>query len=49
MNQKRKPITFYDVYVSYPPNTQPERVNDCIRANLSEQEATDIIIFKQDH
>ena len=49
MNQKRKPITFYDVYVSYPPNTQPERVNDCIRANLSEQEATDIIQVLVEH
>lgn len=34
---------FYDVYVSYPPGDDPERVNDCLRDNLSEEEANDII------
>lgn len=34
---------FYDVYVSYPPGDDPERVNECLRDNLSEEEANDII------
>ncbi len=43
MNPKHKANTLYDVYVSYPPNTDYERVNEFIRSNLSEQEANDII------
>lgn len=43
MNPKHKANTLYDVYVSYPPNTDYERVNEFIRSNLSKQEANDII------
>ena len=34
---------YYDVYVSYPPGENPERVNACLRDNLSDEEANDII------
>ena len=34
---------FYDVYVSYPPGEDPERVNSFLRDNLSDEEANDII------
>jgi hypothetical protein len=34
---------FYDVYVSYPPGENRERINDCLRDNLPENEAEDLI------
>ncbi|MDO4249089.1 MAG: hypothetical protein Q4C79_09070 [Neisseria sp.] len=34
---------FYDVYVSYPPGEDPERVNSFLRDNLPDEEASDII------
>lgn len=34
---------FYDVYVSYPPGDSPDRINQCLIDNLSEEEANDII------
>ncbi len=34
---------FFDVYISYPPGEDPERINECIRDNLSAEEANDVI------
>ena len=34
---------FFDVYISYPPGEDPERINECIRDNLSTEEANDVI------
>ncbi|MDO1510476.1 hypothetical protein [Neisseria sp. MVDL19-042950] len=38
-----KPESFYDVYVSYPPGVDHERINACLRDNLPENEANDLI------
>ncbi|WP_165010443.1 hypothetical protein [Neisseria yangbaofengii] len=40
MNQKAK---LYDVYVSYPPNVDRERINACLYDNLPENEAEDLV------
>ncbi|ASK27835.1 hypothetical protein [Neisseria chenwenguii] len=39
----KQPEKFYDVYVSYPPGVDRERVNACIYDNLPENEATDLV------
>ena len=33
----------YDVYVSYPPGVDKERINACLLDNLPENEANDLI------
>ncbi|MCP1659269.1 hypothetical protein [Neisseria perflava] len=40
MTQQKK---FYDVYVSYPPEVDRERINACLYENLPETEAEDLI------
>ncbi|PJO78677.1 hypothetical protein GJV52_07620 [Neisseria brasiliensis] len=40
MNQKAK---LYDVYVSYPPDVDRERINACLYDNLPENEAEDLV------
>lgn len=40
---------FYDVYVSYPPKMDRERIDSCIRDNLSEEEAEDLIAALAEH
>ncbi len=40
MNQKAK---LYDVYVSYPPNVDRERINACLYDNLPGNEAEDLV------
>lgn len=39
----------YDVYISYPPGINPEQVNDCIRENLTVQEANELIQALTEH
>lgn len=34
---------YYDVYVSYPPSVDKERINACLRDNLPENQADDLI------
>lgn len=38
---KQQPL--YDVYVSYPPNIDQDKINACIRDNLSDSEAEELI------
>ncbi|UOO82824.1 hypothetical protein LVJ83_05010 [Uruburuella testudinis] len=40
---------FYDVYVSYPPGIDRTRIDACIRDNLPQQEAEDLIQALRDH
>lgn len=40
MNQKQK---LYDVYVSYPPDADRERINACLYDNLKPSEAEDLV------
>ncbi|PSJ81170.1 hypothetical protein [Neisseria iguanae] len=40
MNQKDK---FYDVYVSYPPDVDRDRINACLYDNLPKNEAEDLV------
>lgn len=40
MNQKQK---LYDVYVSYPPDADRERINACLYDNLKQTEAEDLV------
>ena len=39
----------YDVYISYPPGIKPELVNECIRENLTVQEADELIQALSEH
>lgn len=39
MNKKK----LYDVYVSYPPNVDRERINSCLYDNLPENQADDLV------
>ena len=39
----------YDVYISYPPGVKPELVNECIRENLTVQEADELIQALSEH
>ncbi|MDO5639277.1 MAG: hypothetical protein Q4G28_05345 [Neisseria sp.] len=40
---------FYDVYVSYPPSLERGRIDACIRDNLPEKEAEDLIAALVEH
>lgn len=40
---------FYDVYVSYPPGIDRERINACLLDNLPENEANDLIQALAEH
>ena len=39
----------YDVYISYPPGVNPELANECIRENLTVQEADEVIQALSEH
>ena len=39
----------YDVYVSYPPSVDHDRVDACIRDNLPDTEAEDLIAALESH
>lgn len=44
-----KPKKFYDVYVSYPPSVDRNRINACLYDNLPENEAHDLIQALSEH
>ena len=39
----KKQDKLYDVYVSYPPDVDRERINACLYDNLPEKEAEDLV------